>query len=34
VTVNIFLPDETLVGIGELYRTREEAARTDGGLGS
>jgi hypothetical protein len=33
VHVNVFAPDGTLVAVGELYRTREEAAATTGGVG-
>lgn len=32
IVVNIFDPEGRHVGVGELYRTRGEAARTSGGL--
>lgn len=32
IVVNVFGPDGSHVGVGELYRTRDEAARTNGGL--
>lgn len=33
IVVNIFSPNGGHVGVGELYRTRDEAARTNGGAG-